>query len=125
MALIGKLKANRPRGAWPDGRESPTPAQAAYRLPLPVVGEIAGARVRGIIDLLDTSGRIIDVKTAARKPSRIKTRGDCRPALKAADHPETPHVDLRTQGCHAPSIPAVCLSRLFSPVISLLHSGAM
>jgi hypothetical protein len=40
---------------------------------LPVVGEIAGMRVRGIIDLLDTSGRIIDVKTPARKPSRIKT----------------------------------------------------
>jgi hypothetical protein len=40
---------------------------------LPVVGEIAGVRVRGIIDLQDTSGRIIDVKTAVRKPSRIKT----------------------------------------------------
>jgi hypothetical protein len=40
---------------------------------LPVVGMIAGVRIRGIIDLLDTSGRIIDVKTAARKPSRVKT----------------------------------------------------
>jgi hypothetical protein len=40
---------------------------------LPVGGMIAGVRVRGIIDLLDASGRIIDVKTAARKPSRVRT----------------------------------------------------
>lgn len=40
---------------------------------LPVAGVIGGVRVRGFIDLLDTSGRIIDIKTAARKPSRIKT----------------------------------------------------
>lgn len=36
-----------------------------------VSGEIGGVRVRGRVDLVDTEGRIIDVKTAARKPSGI------------------------------------------------------
>jgi RecB family exonuclease len=36
---------------------------------MPVAGEIGGVKVRGIIDLLDTKGRIIDLKTAAAKPS--------------------------------------------------------
>ena len=38
-----------------------------------VSGRVGGVLVRGYIDLLDTSGRIIDVKTAARKPSDIST----------------------------------------------------
>jgi len=38
---------------------------------LPVVGAIGGVRVRGYIDLLDTQGRVVDLKTAARKPSEI------------------------------------------------------
>jgi hypothetical protein len=37
---------------------------------LPVEGVIAGVRVQGIVDLLDTEGRIIDCKTAARRPGR-------------------------------------------------------
>jgi len=37
-----------------------------------VEGEIGGVRVQGWIDLLDTDGRIIDIKTAARKPSAIE-----------------------------------------------------
>jgi hypothetical protein len=36
-----------------------------------VSGEIAGVQVRGIIDILDADGRIIDIKTASRKPSKI------------------------------------------------------
>jgi RecB family exonuclease len=36
-----------------------------------VSGEIAGVAVRGRIDLLDRDGRIIDFKTAARRPSGI------------------------------------------------------
>jgi len=36
-----------------------------------VEGEIAGIRVQGWVDLLDTDGRIIDIKTAARRPSGI------------------------------------------------------
>jgi hypothetical protein len=36
-----------------------------------VHGEIAGVKVHGWIDLLDVDGRIIDIKTAARKPSSI------------------------------------------------------
>ena len=38
---------------------------------MPVVGEIAGVRVRGIIDLIDVDGVIIDLKTRARKPSGV------------------------------------------------------
>src|SRR5580700_1753995 len=38
-------------------------------LELPVQGVIGGVAVRGFVDLLDTSGRIIDLKTAARKPT--------------------------------------------------------
>jgi PD-(D/E)XK nuclease superfamily len=38
---------------------------------LPVEGSIGGARVRGIVDLLDAEGRIIDCKTAARRPVGI------------------------------------------------------
>jgi hypothetical protein len=38
---------------------------------LHVVGEIAGVRVQGWVDLLDVSGRIIDIKTSARKPNCI------------------------------------------------------
>ena len=36
-----------------------------------VDGEIAGVKVRGFIDLLDTAGRIIDCKTAARRPAGV------------------------------------------------------
>src|SRR5687768_3741081 len=39
---------------------------------VPVSGIIAGVPVRGIIDLLDTEGHIIDVKTAKKKPSGIR-----------------------------------------------------
>jgi hypothetical protein len=35
-------------------------------------GEIGGVKVQGWIDVLDVEGRIIDIKTAARKPSRIE-----------------------------------------------------
>jgi hypothetical protein len=39
----------------------------------PVSGIINGVRVRGYIDLLDARGRVIDLKTAARKPSEISS----------------------------------------------------
>lgn len=38
---------------------------------VPVSGEIGGVPVRGFIDLIDTSGRIIDLKTAKAKPSCV------------------------------------------------------
>lgn len=38
---------------------------------LHVSGRIGGVLVQGYIDLLDTTGRVIDIKTAARKPSAI------------------------------------------------------
>jgi RecB family exonuclease len=40
-------------------------------LELPVQGVIGGVAVRGFVDLLDTSGRVIDLKTAARKPTGV------------------------------------------------------
>jgi putative RecB family exonuclease len=36
-----------------------------------VTGEIGGVPVRGIVDLLDEDGRVVDVKTAARRPSGV------------------------------------------------------
>jgi hypothetical protein len=36
-----------------------------------VTGEIGGVSVRGIVDLLDEEGCVVDVKTAARKPSGV------------------------------------------------------
>jgi len=38
-----------------------------------VEGTIGGIRVQGWIDLMDVDGRIIDLKTAARKPSGIES----------------------------------------------------
>jgi len=38
-----------------------------------VEGTIGGIRVQGWIDLMDVNGRIIDLKTAARKPSGIES----------------------------------------------------
>ncbi len=38
---------------------------------LDVQGEIAGVRVRGRVDLLDVEGRLIDIKTASRRPSWV------------------------------------------------------
>jgi len=38
---------------------------------LDVTGEIGGVRVRGRVDVLDEDGRVVDVKTSARRPSGI------------------------------------------------------
>jgi hypothetical protein len=38
---------------------------------LDVAGTVGGIPVRGKVDLLDVDGRVVDVKTAARKPSGI------------------------------------------------------
>jgi CRISPR/Cas system-associated exonuclease Cas4 (RecB family) len=48
---------------------APTIAPAAVEAH--VTGEIAGVPVQGWIDVLDIRGRIIEIKTAARKPSAI------------------------------------------------------
>jgi hypothetical protein len=38
---------------------------------LEVEGEIAGVKVSGRVDLLDVEGRLIDIKTASRRPSSV------------------------------------------------------
>ena len=38
---------------------------------LPVSGEIGGVRIHGVVDLLDTQGRIIDLKAPKRTPSGV------------------------------------------------------
>ena len=38
---------------------------------LDVQGEISGVAVRGRVDVLDVEGRLIDFKTASRRPSRV------------------------------------------------------
>ncbi len=45
---------------------------------LPVSGVIAGVQVRGIVDLLDVDGRIIDLKSANKSPSKGRIRPDYR-----------------------------------------------
>jgi hypothetical protein len=42
-------------------------------LEFPVHGIIGGVAVRGFVDLLDASGRIIHFKTAARKPTGLSS----------------------------------------------------
>jgi hypothetical protein len=50
-----------------DACPSIEPAAVEY----PVSGHIAGTAVRGYIDLLESNGRIRDLKTAARKPREV------------------------------------------------------
>lgn len=47
------------------------PAIEPAAVELHVEGEISSVQVQGWIDLLDVNGRIIDIKTAARKPGSI------------------------------------------------------
>lgn len=37
----------------------------------PVAGEVGGVKVHGFVDLLDTEGRIIDCKSASKRPSGV------------------------------------------------------
>ena len=52
-----------------------------------VQGEISGVKVRGRIDVLDTAGRIIDAKTANRKPPGIAPNYRFQIATYATLHP--------------------------------------
>jgi hypothetical protein len=47
----------------------PTIEPAAVEFP--VVGRIGGVAVRGFVDLMDTAGRVIDLKTTGRKASKV------------------------------------------------------
>ena len=47
------------------------PAIQPAAVELPVAGEIAGVQVRGFIDLVEADGRIVDLKTAAKRPAGI------------------------------------------------------
>jgi hypothetical protein len=47
------------------------PAIEPVAVEVPVAVEISGVKVRGIVDILDASGRIIDIKTSSRKPSKV------------------------------------------------------
>ncbi len=38
---------------------------------LPVDGEIGGVNVRGIVDVVDTNGRVLDFKTASKRPNGV------------------------------------------------------
>jgi len=51
--------------------EDVAPKIQAVAVETPVSGEIGGVKVRGIIDLIDVNGRIVDLKTAGRKPSGV------------------------------------------------------
>ena len=47
------------------------PAIQPALIEFPVSGTIGGVNVRGFIDIVDASGRVIDIKTASRKSSTI------------------------------------------------------
>ena len=47
------------------------PAIEPAAVEVPVSGSIAGVPVRGIIDIIEGEGRVIDIKTTSRKPSKI------------------------------------------------------
>jgi hypothetical protein len=47
------------------------PGIAPAAVEVPVTGVIAGVPVRGIVDIVDTSRRVIDIKTKARKASEV------------------------------------------------------
>ena len=47
------------------------PAIEPVAVEVPVTGTIADVPVRGIIDIIDGEGRVIDIKTTSRKPSKI------------------------------------------------------
>jgi RecB family exonuclease len=47
------------------------PAIEPAAVEVPVTGVIAGVPVRGIVDIVDTSGRVIDIKTKSRKASEV------------------------------------------------------
>jgi hypothetical protein len=62
------------------GGGTPTPLSDVIQPPAPlqphaveqtVQGEIAGVNVRGIVDLLDTDGRVLDLKTASKRPNGL------------------------------------------------------
>lgn len=38
---------------------------------LPVEGEVSGVKARGIVDVVDTDGRVLDFKTASKRPNGI------------------------------------------------------
>ena len=58
-----------------------------------VQGEIAGVKVRGIVDLLDTDGRVVDFKTASKRPNGL-----------SADH----SLQLTTYAMITPSASGLC-----------------
>lgn len=60
------------------------PAIEPAAVEFPVVGKIGGVAVRGFVDLLDTSGRVIDLKTAARKSSKVSAAQAVQLATYAA-----------------------------------------
>jgi hypothetical protein len=64
-----------------------------------VEGEIAGVKVCGYIDLLDTFGRVIDLKTAAKKPGEDV---DSAYAFQIATYRQLPIVPIETDGPFTP-----------------------
>src|ERR1039457_5467556 len=68
VALLPPHKS-KPCVSWWWRQAAPSIKPAAIELP--VSGTIAGIPVVGVIDILDTSGRVIDLKTASERPQGI------------------------------------------------------
>lgn len=104
---------------------------------VPVSGEIGGVPVRGFIDLIDTSGRIIDLKTAKAKPSCVSPDYALQVATYAQLAPSLPG-DVRidtivdTKSPQIVTIPytvseadRTMTERIYPRVQALMQSGAV
>jgi hypothetical protein len=71
------------------------PAIEPAAVEMDVQGQIAGIAVRGRVDLLDVEGRLIDIKTAARKPSWVSAE-----LCLSTGHLPADHARCKRRGAH-------------------------
>jgi RecB family exonuclease len=72
------------------------PALDPVAVEVPVSGTIAGVAVRGIADLVDRSGCVIDIKTSSRRPSGLSGDHALQLATYSALIPETTSTRIDT-----------------------------
>src|SRR4030095_37742 len=72
------------------------PALDPIAVEVPVSGTIAGVAVRGIADLVDRSGCVIDIKTSSRRPSGLSGDHALQLATYSALIPETTSTRIDT-----------------------------
>jgi hypothetical protein len=76
--------------------EEALPALDPVAVEVPVSGTIAGIAVRGIADLVDASGVVVDIKTSSRRPSGLSGDHALQLATYSALMPETTSTRIDT-----------------------------